>query len=71
LSPSSLKNRMEARAAVPEVAPAFVEWLTPLAGHNIAECVLEVASARGASVRVEMRNVPAQGLAALVRELAG
>jgi hypothetical protein len=72
LNQNSLKNRVNARGAEPQVAPTFVEWFTPFSGHNsIAECVLEVPSVHGGSVRLEMRNVAPQGLAVLVRELAG
>ncbi|MBI2264079.1 MAG: hypothetical protein HYU64_02730, partial [Armatimonadetes bacterium] len=46
---SALKKRAGARTTDPPASPVprFVEWLTPLSGQ-IAECALEVESARGA-----------------------
>jgi hypothetical protein len=71
LSYSSVRRRVKTATSVPEGQPAFVEWLVPLSSPSIAECILEVPSCRGGSLRLELRNAPVQGLAALVRELAG
>jgi hypothetical protein len=72
LSYPTLKRRLEARhadaVASPEV-PAFVEWITPVVGGTVAECVLEVESRGGTRLRLEMKGVPPQGLAAILREL--
>lgn len=71
LSYSSLRSRVKTGVPSTEAPPTFVEWLAPLSSQSVAECVLEVPSARGGSLRLELRNTPVQGLAALVRELAG
>ena len=58
------------RNASPTAESTFLEWLSPAATNSIAECVVELEASRG-RLRLEMKNVPAAGLAALVRELAG
>lgn len=68
----ALKRRVEPGVCEPTaLSPAqFVEWIAPLPNH-VAECALEVVSARGARLRVELRNVAASGLASIIREFAG
>lgn len=73
LSYPTLKRRFDARRQDPAggVAelPAFVEWLAPVGGGTVAECVLEVESQGGMRLRLEMKGVPPQGLATMLREL--
>lgn len=75
LNYGSLKGRVEDRkprlALAPrsEQPPTFVELLAPLSG-NVTGCTVEVETARGARLRVEMGSVTPQGLAAILRELA-
>lgn len=69
LSYSTLKRRFDAEVQGPELTaevPAFVEWLAPAVGGSVAECVVEFESPRGARLRLEMKGVPAQGLAGLL-----
>ena len=69
----TLKRRFDARcqdgADESTEVPAFVEWLAPIGGGTVAECVLEVESQGGMRLRLEMRGVPPQGLATMLREL--
>lgn len=69
---NALKKRVNARTperpALP--GPQFVELLAPLSGQ-IAECSLEVESAQGARLRIEMKNIAASGLASIIREFTG
>jgi hypothetical protein len=70
---NALKKRINTRTSeCPAVTPVpqFIEFLSPLSGQ-IAECALEVESARGARLRIEMKNVAASGLAFIIREFAG
>lgn len=72
LSYSTLKRRLEARSTEPVPSPegpAFVEWFTPVGSGTVAECILEVESHGGTRLRLEMKGVPPQGLAAMLREL--
>ena len=63
-----LKRRMP--GAIPKPA-TFVELIAPSQG-SIAECSLEVESANGAKkVRIQMKGVPAAGLAAVIRGITG
>lgn len=78
LNYGSLKKRMEgletALAPVPVPRggqpPTFVELLAPLSG-NVTGCRVEVETSRGGRLRVEMGSVTPQGLATILRELAG
>ena len=45
----------------------FVEWFSPMAG-SIAECSLEVETAAGNRLRVEMKNVAPSGLSTIIRD---
>ena len=72
LSYPTLRRRLDARHADPLASPevpAFVEWFTPVGSGTVAECVLEVESHGGTRLRLEMKGVPPQGLAAMLREL--
>lgn len=51
-------------------AAAFVELLTPALPAAIGRCSLEVQSARGARMRIEMAHVPPSVLSTLIREFA-
>ena len=69
---ATLKRRLDARRQEPASsadAPAFVEWFAPVGGGTVAECVLEVESRGGTRLRLEMKGVPPQGLATMLREL--
>ena len=66
----SLKKRISQTSAVVEAGPAFLEWLPGLT-NTAAECVLEVTGPQGTRVRVEIKNIAPQGIAALIRGLAG
>ena len=46
--------------------PAFVECLLP-SSPTIAECTLEVESAQGVKLRVQMRSVPSASLVSILR----
>lgn len=68
----TLKRRLEARRQQPTVSPelpAFVEWFAPVGGGIVAECVLEVETRGGTRLRLEMKGVPPQGLATMLRDL--
>lgn len=69
---AALKKRVDICTSEHPVAPMpqFMELLVPLSGQ-IAECILDVESSRGARLRVEMKNVAASGLASIIREFAG
>ena len=72
LSYSTLKRRFDAHHQAPTVAaevPAFVEWLAPVGGGAVAECVLEMESRGGTRLRLEMKGVAPHGLATMLREL--
>ena len=64
----SLKKRMV--TAVEPLNASFVEWLSPVSA-NIRECALIIESSRGAKMRLEMRDVPPAGVAAIVRDFVG
>jgi hypothetical protein len=72
---NALKKRMPivpaaARQASGEPQANFVELLSPLSS-NIAECSLEVESARGSRLRIDMKNVAPLGLATIISQFAG
>ncbi len=69
---AALKRRIDTRISKRPLSPVpqFVELFAPLSGQ-IAECILDVESVRGARLRVEMKNVAASGLASIIREFAG
>ena len=69
---STLRRRLDSRQQEPTVPvepPAFVEWFAPVGGGAVAECVLEMESRGGTRLRLEMKGVPPQGLATMLREL--
>jgi len=69
---STLRRRLDDRQQEPTVPvepPAFVEWFTQAANGAVAECVLEVESRGGTRLRLEMKGVQPQSLAAMLREL--
>lgn len=71
LNYGTLKRRLQARRQEPTVSPeipAFVEWFAPVGG-TVAECVLEVETRSGTRLRLEMKGVPPQGLATMLRDL--
>ena len=74
LSYSTVKRRLDARAAVPEVeeaeGPAFVEVLSPLMAGQGLTCVLELEGASGARVRVEVKDISIRELLSLLQGLA-
>ena len=49
------------------VSPTFMELVTPLPSV-IGECAMEVASMRGARMRIEMKQVAPAAIAAIIRE---
>ena len=65
---SALKRRMP--VVSPKPVATFVELIAPSLG-NIAECSLEVDSAKGAKLRIQMKGVPPAGLAAVIRGITG
>lgn len=75
-----LKKRSETRPASDTQAlqpapPNFVEWLAPLselapAGDSIGVCTMELESARGARLRLELKDLSTSGLATLLREFS-
>jgi hypothetical protein len=69
---STLRRRLDSRQQEPTVPvepPAFVEWFTQAVNGAVAECVLEVESRGGTRLRLEMKGVQPQSLAAMLREL--
>src|ERR1017187_9550098 len=65
-----LKKRMPSQLQVAaSPPPAFLEWISP-ATATIEQCILELETGRGAKLRLEMKGVPASGLATLLREFA-
>lgn len=75
LSYSTVKRRLDAREASrvraddEPVCPAFLEVLAPLAGGQVAECILEVESHGGQRLRVEMKGISSQCLVAVLQGL--
>lgn len=82
LNYGSLKRRVESlelgSALAAPVSPtagksqeplSFVELVAPLSS-SVTGCTLEMQTARGARLRVEMGSVTPQGLAMILRELA-
>ncbi len=69
---NALKKRVDARTSEHPTSPVpqFVEIFSPLS-YQIAECILDVESARGARLRIEMKNMALSGLASIIREFAG
>ena len=66
----SLKQRVEgaggARAPGARVAPAFVEVVTAgLPPAGVSECVIDLADARGATLRIALKSPTVPDLAAL------
>ena len=72
---STVKRRLEAQgpppADIPEAsaAPAFIEILNPMKGGQVAGCVLEVQTASGNRLRLEMKEVSAPDLLTVLRGL--
>lgn len=60
----ALKRRMPGSG--PQPTATFVELIAPSLG-SIAECSMEVDSANGAKVRIQMKGVPPAGLATVIR----
>jgi hypothetical protein len=48
-------------------APAFLEWIAPTS-TTIEQCSLELQATSGIKLRLEMKGVPASGLALIIRE---
>lgn len=70
-----LKRRLgKAAWAVPSPeggsVATFVEVVAPFSG-SIGECALEVDAPEGGRMRVVMKNVPASGLATIIRDFVG
>src|ERR1017187_6401778 len=64
---SNLKKRVDRVSSNRQVPPTFVELLSPMAG-GLGECALEVESAHGARMRVQINCPTPAGLACLLRE---
>jgi hypothetical protein len=70
LDHGALKRRLDARSNLPaRIGVQFVELLPDLAG-SVIECAMEVESALGARLRVELKNLAPSGLASILREFA-
>ena len=70
LEPAALKRRVNSPTPTSPPAATFIELLSPVT-NNIGECALEVESARGARLRVLMKNVAPTGLATIIRDFVG
>jgi len=72
---STVKRRLEAQGPLPadlteaSAAPAFIEILNPMKGGQVAGCVLEVQTSGGNHLRLEMKEVSAPELLAVLRGL--
>jgi len=72
---STVKRRLEAQGPLPadipeaSAAPAFIEILNPMKVGQVAGCVLEVQTASGNRLRLEMKEVSAPDLLTVLRGL--
>lgn len=74
-----LKQRValaDGKVTTTELAPRFVEWVAaagPMPAHSasLPQCVVELANARGARMRVELNGQGLAGLSALCLALLG
>lgn len=67
-------SKSSAGLAVPSrpapVSAAFIEWLPVTTPVAIGTCVVQVESRHGASMRIDLHQVPPDALAALIRTFA-
>lgn len=67
---AALRRRTQTSLINDNGAAKFMEMLVPQP-DSILECAIEVVSARGARMRVEMRNPSAGTLSSIIRDFAG
>jgi hypothetical protein len=70
MNAAALRSKRDRQAALPSPRrPEFVEVALPLAMGG-GECVLELETARGGKLRLELKAMPVAALAQLVRAVA-
>lgn len=68
----SLKKRLHGPPRrEPDAGAAFLEWIAPAAGHSSSGCVVELESAQGSKMRIEMKAAAAAELAGVIRAFLG
>jgi len=63
---ANLKKRVDL-SSYQQLPPTFVELLPPITG-GLGECALEVESAHGAKMLIQIKSATPTGLACLIRE---
>lgn len=69
LNASVLRSKSSSGRATPQT-PKFVEVTLPMMAGATGECVLEMDTARGQKLRLEIKAMPVAALAQLIRAVA-